>query len=131
MGFPSDPRSLQCYKECLEALPRLHTLEITDTKMDSKSGMAGFTKKTFNFKCPDFPSIRKVTVPLIAHPIVSRFPNMEELVCFSNCSWKSVKPVLASVRGPYAREKSGEIEPVLKSFTIISTDPDMAIAEGM
>ena len=129
MRFPSDPGSLQRFKECLEALPCLHTLEILNSQLDSKSGMAGCAKETF--KGPDFPSIRKVTLPLVAHPILSRIPNLEDLICFCHFSWRSVKPLLASVRGPYARERTGDIEPVLKSFTLIGTRRDESIVEGM
>ena len=129
MKLPSDPGSLQCFKECLEALPRLHTLEIVDSKLTTKSGVVGCSRNIF--KKPDFPSIRKVTMPLIAHSILARFPNMEELVCFGDHWWRSATSLLNSIRGPYVREKYGEIEPVLKSFTLVNTRPDDLIPQGM
>jgi len=129
MSYPGDSDSLKLFKECLMALPSLHTLEIVNTRLENKSSMGKYTKEIF--RRPDFPGIRKVTLPLIAHPILSRFPNLEELACFGRSSALGVKPLLASVRGPYREEKSGEIEPVLKSFTVIGTHRDKSIAKGM
>jgi len=126
--LPNDLDSPQSLKECLEALPCLHTLEIVDSKFETKPGISGYLKHTF--RGLDFPSIRRVTIPLAAHPILCRFPNLEELVCFGHESWKTVKPVLTSVRGPYAKERTGEIEPVLKSFALISGYHDKLIVEG-
>lgn len=118
--------SMLYLRDCLEALPSLHTLEIAP----GDRNMTGLTRVTF--KDPlSFPSIRKVTIPLTVHPILSRLPNLEELVCFSGPSGKSVKPLLGSLRGPYLRERNGEVEPVLKSFRVISPYPDSEIAAGM
>jgi len=128
VSYPCDEGTLRRFRECLIGLPSLHTLEIVNTRLENKSSMGGYTREIF--RRPDFPGIRKVTIPLIAHPLLSRFPNMEELACFGHTTSLGVKPLLASVRGPYKREKSGEIEPVLKSFTLITTRRDEPIAEG-
>ena len=119
-------------RECLGALPSLHTLEILDREdlaLDRTFKINGSATEVF--KRGDFPSIKKVTIPQAVHPILSRLPNIQELVCFGHRPGWSVKSVLSSVRGPYLKENTGETDPVLKSFTIISDNPDYRIAEGM
>jgi hypothetical protein len=113
-------------RECLSALPSLHTLEI----VDSSHAATGMVKAAFKHK-PDFPNIKRVTIPLTAHPILSRLPNVEEIVCLRGTMRVNVRPLLSSLRGPYVRERNGEVEPVLKSFTVISISPEMGFTEGM
>ena len=112
----------------MESLPSLHTLEIVDSKLKNESHQIVWTKEIF--KKSNFPRIKKVAIPLIAHPILSHFPNMEELVCFGHPHGSGVRHLLKSVRGANQRKKTGKIEPVLKSFTLISTWPDQFIAKG-
>ncbi|KAF9645652.1 hypothetical protein BDM02DRAFT_488130 [Thelephora ganbajun] len=113
-------------RDCLLALPSLHTLVIVDGCYNG----TGWIKSVFKHK-PDFPQIRNVTIPAFAHPILSRLPNMEELVCYCNISWRSVlKPVLSSLRGPYVKERHGKVEPVLKSFTVICPAREWDFSEG-
>ena len=137
MSFPSDSDSLEHFQKCLEALPSLHTLEVVNSSLKKEASMTGWTKEIFQStlqvdkKKDSLPRIKKVTIPLTAHPILSRFPKMEELVCFGHPHEPGVRHLLGSVRGPHQKERSGEIEPVLKSFTVIGTHRDKYIAKGM
>jgi len=91
----------------------------------------GLVKEAFN-QGPDFPNIRKVTIPDMAHPILSRFPNVEDLVCLQDPQGRTrIGGFMKSLRGPYVRERRKEIEPILKSFRIIGKYPDPEFAEGM
>lgn len=107
------------------ALPSLHTLVIVDSwDILTKPIRIIFSKKQ------DFQNIKKVTIPLAAHPILSRLPNVEELVCFGNKVQQNTKPLLKSLQGLYTKERNGEIEPVLKSLIIISVFEEINFTKG-
>jgi hypothetical protein len=97
--------------------------------VDTNWSVTVLFKSVFHKDKRDFPSIKKVTIPLTAHPMLTRLPNVEELVCFRNSMERNVNPVLNSLRGPYAKERKGEVDPVLKSFKVISMSPERT--EGM
>jgi len=118
---------MELLRDCLLALPSLHTLEIVGT---NRTG-TGAARSVFNHGT-DFPNIRKVTIPTLVYPILSRLPKVEELVFIHDPSGRtSIKTLLSSLRGPYVKERRGEVEPVLKSFTIIRIYPDQEFAKGM
>ena len=129
--FHDGSSNLEYFVECLKALPSLRTLEIMgrDLALDRRLALTGLCKTVF--RGYDFPSITKVTIPLSLHPILHRLPNLKELACFGHFSRESVVPALDSVRRPYVKERSGEVEPVFTSFTVIDPHHDPKIAKGM
>ena len=63
-------------RDCLQALPNLHTLVIIDD---------GFTRHTeiqTVFMELEFPNIKRAAIPIHAGPILSWLPNLEELTCY-------------------------------------------------
>ena len=127
MELPDGLMNTELLRDCLLALPSLHTLEILNTYKT----VTGVVKTVFKNK-PDFPSIKKVMIPVTAHPILSRLPNLEDLACLRTRSrYPSVRPVLKSLRGPYVKERQGVVEPVLKSFMVVSDLREGKFAEGM
>ena len=70
----------------------------------------------------NLPDIKRVAIPDVAHPILSRLPGVEEVVCYYNPEKRSAaKSTLTSLRSPSAKEKKGQIEPVLKSLTFVGS----------
>jgi hypothetical protein len=117
---------MELFRDCLLALPALDTLGIVDSR-----GIATRALRTAFKHKPDFPNITRVAIPVPAHPILSRLPNVEEIVCFSDSVIrKPAKPFLKSLRGPYCKERQGKIEPVLKSLTIVCPTREWKLAEG-
>ena len=113
-------------RDCLVALPSLHTLGI----VDHADAITGKVQTTFKNK-PDFPNIRKVAIPTGVHPILSRLPNVEELVCYHNFTKNgAAKSILSSLKKPGIEASNSEAEPVLKSLSIIGILPDGAFVDG-
>lgn len=107
-------------KQCLLALPSLRALGI----MDHRSIVTEKIRNVFKNK-PDFPNIKKVTVPVCAHPMLGRFPGVEEIVCYRCPSKETIhKSALCSARVSYARKMTGGMEPVLKSISVIGPIAD-------
>lgn len=109
--------STKLLSECLMGLPCLHTLGIASGGqfIDSKA------LKSISRTKLDFPNITKVVIPVSAHPILTLLPKVEEIICFCEHKVQQViKPVLRGLRKPYLKERCGEIEPVLKSFAVVS-----------
>ena len=100
-------------RDCLLALPCLHTLCIT-----SSSIVTCEIQEAFKYR-PDFPEIKTLAIPISAHPILPRIPKVEEFIYFAGQK-RSPKVVLGKFRGPYTRERNGDVDPVLKSFTIMA-----------
>ena len=102
-------------RQCLMALPSLRALGIADD-----GPIVTATIRTVFRNKPDFPNIKKVTVPVCAHPMLARFPGITELVCY-HCPTKQtiIKSVLSSTRVSYVKLENGETESVLKSVSVM------------
>lgn len=112
-------------RDCLLGLPSLHTLGIVNS--DGTIQPDEF-KSISRYKL-DFPNIKKVALPVFAYPILALLPNVEEVICFCGFGEReTVTPILRKLRKPYVKERRGEIEPVLKSFTIVSPTVDWRCA---
>ena len=71
-------------------------------------------------------------VPICAYPILPRLPNLEELVCYHNYTNRStLKSIPNSLRRPRAKEKNGEVEPVLKSLSVFGIVAGLDFNLGM
>ena len=118
---------MELLRDCLLALPCLKTLGITDNRasVTAKALNAAFHPK------PDFPNITKVAIPTSVHRILPRLPGVEEIVCFRHDEDRLSVPVVASLRKSYLKKGAGEVEPVLKSFTVISRSPEHRLAAGV
>jgi hypothetical protein len=110
-------KTLGLLRDCLMGLPSLHTLGIANG-----SGTPEWDAFSSISRCKlDFPNIKKVAIPLFAHPILGLLPQVEELVCFCDSTkGQSIRPILERLRKPYVKERKGQIDPVLKSLTIVS-----------
>lgn len=65
-----------------------------------------------------FPSIRRAVIPICAHPLLRRFPNLEELVCHRNPSKQAVMTsIVKSLRGPHIKSLSVIAETLEADFT--------------
>ena len=114
-------------KDCLLALPDLHTLVIVDDGPTT----VGKLQDLFGGKT-NFSSIRKAVIPVSAHPILSRLPNVEDLVCFDAPGrQRATQSVLRSTKKPYIKERNGTVEPVLKSCSLTTDFPDPTFYKGM
>ena len=112
-------------RECLLALPSLHTLYLSRrTTYGSEAFRSAFKH------LPNFPSIKTAAIPISAHPIMSRFPGVEDFVCFGDPT-RCFNPLLTSMRKPRRKERQGRVEPVLKSFAIVCQYRVPGLAEGM
>jgi hypothetical protein len=106
---------MEPFRQCLLALPSLRALGI----MDHKSLTHGIVESVFKNK-PDFPNIKKVTIPGCIHVMLPRFPGMEELVCYRCPAQPAIfQAVMRSTRVYYARANDLKVEPVLKSVSAI------------
>jgi len=98
--------------------------------MDDPDTGTGVIKTAFKHK-PDFPSIKSATMPVCACPILARLPNVEELVCYHSYRNRTpFKSILNSLRRPHAKEESGEVEPVLKSLSVVNAFSEQGFTEG-
>lgn len=119
--------SSELLRECLSNFPALHTLGIVnDWCLETPALRSAFKHQ------PDYPKVRTVAIPVSAHPILARLPGVEEAIFFKPIySFKSAKPVLNSFRGPYRKERLGLVEPVLKSFTLVSAYQEEGFTHGV
>jgi hypothetical protein len=120
--------SMGLLRDCLMGLPSLNMLGIVNSDGNTQPGA---------FKCLsrsklDFPGITKVAIPVFAYPILALLPKVEEVICFSGSGERgTVAPVLRRLRKPYIKEREGQIEPDLKSITVVSPVRDWGCVDGV
>lgn len=113
-------------RDCLMGLPCLHTLGIANE--DEPIEWDAF--KSISRVKLGFPNITKVAIPIFAHPILALLPKVEEIIFFCSVARDNASPALRKLRKPNVQERSGKIEPVLKSITIVSPAPGLGCAPG-
>ena len=89
--------------------------------MDDAKTTAWMVENVFR-ETKNFPNIRKVAIPVCAHPILRLLPKVEELACYKNPAKRSsVTSVVTSSQEQLLKDRKGGAESVLKSFTVIAS----------
>jgi len=123
----SDAR-IELLRDCLLALPSLHTLGIVDDAKTTTQMVEDVFRET---KTKKIPNITKVAIPVCAHPILRLLPKVEELACYKNPTKNSsVKSVVTSSQKHVPKEGKGGAESVLKSFIVIAPHAEPGFATG-
>jgi len=115
---------MELLRDCLLALPNLHTLGIID---DGSNNHAEIRTVFMKF---EFPNIKRAAIPILAGPILLRLPNLEELTCY--CEYvrrSSFRYIRKSSWRPHVGKRHAE--PVLKSLSIIGPCSEENFIGGM
>ena len=91
IDLPSNGSTVPLFVKCLEALQNLHTLEILSADDVLTSPLKNALKRV------QLPRVHTLILPLAAHPLIGRCPNVEDLICVIRYNMVSSDDFLASL----------------------------------